>query len=154
MTQKKEPTVTTIDTLKSMLASETVELPGFNPGETVTFRLRRSNLRALVAAGKVPNPLLAAAQRLYEGTNSSAKANFGEIVRVMDIVVDNALAEPKLAELTAAGIDLTEEQYGAIWKYAQEGAAALEAFRKKSANSPGNKSGKDVEGAPERADGR
>ena len=145
MTQKKPASVTTVESLKGMNASTPVELPGWEPGQNVTFRLRRTSLRGLVKAGKIPNPLLAAAQRLYEGQNSRASAKFDDLVKVMTIVVDNALVEPKLSDLEAEGIDLTEEQFGLIWAYAQKGIAALEAFRKVSGNPAGGKNSEAVE---------
>ena len=85
MTQKtKTPAaVTPIAQMPSGFATEIVELPGWEPDQTVHFRLRRSNLRGLVTAGKIPNPLLSAAQRLYEGGSSKSNASFADIVKVM-----------------------------------------------------------------------
>lgn len=148
MTQKKNaPAVTPIDQMQNSLGTELVELPGWTPDTTVTFRLRRCSLRGLVTSGKVPNPLLAAAQRLYEGQSSKANANFAEIIKVMNLVVDNALVEPKLSELSEAGIELTEDQFGMIWSYAQKGALALTAFRAIAGNPAGDQDSGKVENA-------
>ncbi|MEG2622642.1 MAG: hypothetical protein RSC06_07040 [Clostridia bacterium] len=147
MSSKK--TITTIEQLKETMKGELVELPGWNKDQTVTFRLRRSSLQALVIAGKIPNPLLAAAQRLYEGADSRTKVRFDELMKTMRIVVDDALVEPRLDELTAAGVELTEEQFAAIWQYAQRGAAALVAFRAKPVNTADDTNGEGVEGTPE-----
>lgn len=145
-TKKSAPGVTPIDTLKPTNLIEIVELPGWEPDQTVNFRLRRCSLRGLVTAGRVPNPLLAAAQRLYEGNTSKSNANFGDIVKVMTLVVENALVEPTLTELTDADVELTEEQFGLIWGYAQKGAMILEAFRKVPSNTADDKNGQNVEG--------
>ncbi len=149
MTQKKQnpATVTPIARMPAAFATELVELPGWEPEQTVHFRLRRSNLRALVTAGKIPNPMLSAAQRLYEGQSSKANASFGEIVKVMTLVVDNAMVEPTYKELTEAGVELTEEQFGLIWGYANRGAQALAAFRAIPRNPDGDQDGQAVEGA-------
>ena len=147
MTQKtKNPaTVTPIDQMVSSFATEIVELPGWEPDQTVKFRLRRSNLRGLVTAGKIPNPLLSAAQRLYEGSTSKSNASFADIVKVMTLVVDNAMVEPKFSDLTEAGVELTEEQFGLIWSYANRGAQALAAFRAVAGNTASNPDSQAVE---------
>lgn len=147
MTAKK--TVTSIEQLKDMMKGELVELPGWVKGQTVTFRLRRSSLQALVTAGKVPNPLLAAAQRLYEGAGSRTNVKFNELVQTMRIVVSDAMVEPKLTELTDAGVELTEEQFAAIWQYAQRGASALVAFRSKPVDTADDQDSEGVENTPE-----
>ena len=52
----------------------------------------------MIRAGKIPNPLIAAAQKLYEGLNKSrANATFEETAKVMRLVVEEALAEPTMA---------------------------------------------------------
>ncbi len=148
MTTKKTG-VTSIAQLKDMMKGELVTLPGWIKGQTVTFRLKRSSLQALVTAGKVPNPLLAAAQRLYEGADSRTRVKFDELVQTMRLVVSDAMVEPKLAELTDAGIELTEEQFAAIWQYAQRGAAALVNFRTEPVDTADDQNSESVEGTPE-----
>ena len=138
-------TVTSIEQLKSACTPEIIELPGFDPDTAVYFKVRRANLRSMVKAGKVPNPLLAAAQRLYEGAESKAKTSFGEIVKVMNLVVGSAMLEPTMADLDDAGIELTEDQFGMLWAYSQRGASALIPFRGKPSRSPADPNGKGVE---------
>ncbi len=145
--------VTAIETLRQSSAPEVVELPGFAPGETVRFRLRRSSLRELARAGRIPNPLLPAAQRLYEGPGSTAQASFAEAARVMDEVVSSAMVEPTMAQLREAGVELTEEQFGLIWAYSQKGVSALETFRGKCERAGAGSDGGGVEHAPKPADG-
>lgn len=138
--------VTTIDQLKAAMEPELVELPGFAPDTTVTFRLRRANLRTMAQLGKIPNPLLAAAQKLYEGVVTTAKTNFQDTAKVMNIVVASAMVEPTMEQLTDAGIELTEQQFALIWNYSQMGAEALKAFRAKSRNFKHDQDGQGVEG--------
>ncbi len=128
-----------------------VDLPGFTPGTTVRFRLRRANLRELARAGRIPNPLLPAAQRLYEGAQSGARASFAEVARVMDEVVSSAMVEPTMEQLRNAGVELTEEQFGLIWAYSQQGVAALETFRSQRSDLQSDPHRRGVAHAPERA---
>lgn len=145
-TTPKTNAVTPISELQAACAPKLVELPGFEPDTRVTFRLGQANLRAMAKAGKIPNPLLPAAQRLYEG-QSGPKASFQDIAKVMDIVVASAMVEPTMDELNAAGIELTEEQFGVIWGYSQRGAAALAAFRKQPGGIRADPNSQGVEGA-------
>lgn len=130
---------------------QVVDLPGFTPGTTVRFRLRRANLRELARAGRIPNPLLPAAQRLYEGAQSGARASFADVARVMDEVVSSAMVEPTMAQLRDAGVELTEEQFGLIWAYSQQGVAALETFRDRRRALQSHPHGRGVARPPEPA---
>jgi hypothetical protein len=126
MTEQK---ITTLASLKKLAhKTETVALIGLDEDTPFVCRLRRSGLRQMITAGKIPNQLLAAAQRLYEGAGSKATANIKDMLKVMETVVDDALVEPKLIELREAGIELTEPQFGAIFNYAQHGIKAVQPF--------------------------
>lgn len=139
--------VTPIAALKKYADTGTVvELPGWEEGVPFCPRLRRSSLRLLVTAGKIPNSLLGAAQRLYEGGNSKATAKFSDSLEVMRLVVEDSMAEPTLAELKDIGVELTEEQFGLIFMYAQNGIQVLESFRKEQRSADGDRDGEDVEG--------
>ena len=117
-------------------------------------RLKRASLTGMIRAGKIPNPLIAAAQKLYEGLNKSrVSATFEETAKVMRLVVEEALAEPTMEQLKAAGLDLTEEQADQIYLYAIKGAKVLEAFRSQPANRQPDPSGDDVQAAPQQPDG-
>lgn len=143
--------VTPIDVLALQSGPRVVELPGFEPGSTVRFCLRRANLRELARGGRIPNPLLPAAQRLYEGAQSTARASFAEVARVMDEVVSSAMVEPTMGQLRDAGVELTEEQFGLIWAYSQKGVAALETFRDRRGPDGADSHRPGVEDAPQRA---
>ena len=64
-----------------------------------------------------------------------------------------ALAEPTMEQLKAAGLDLTEEQADQIYLYAIKGAKVLEAFRSQPANRQPDPSGDDIQAAPQQPDG-
>ena len=128
-TTAQEPV--TIESLRKYADySQVVEIPNFEGDGLMPVRLRRTSLRGMLTAGKIPNTLMAAAQRLYEGTaNSKASATFADVMRVMDCVVADAMVAPSHKDLRDADIELTEQQVTAIYAYAQQGAKALEPFR-------------------------
>ena len=126
---KKNLTATSVATLADIGKGELVELPGWTDDQPFVARLRRASLTGMIRAGRIPNPLIAAAQRLYEGGRSASKATFEETAKVVRMVVADALVEPKEAVLEEAGLELTEQQVQAIYEYALKGPKALEAFR-------------------------
>lgn len=139
---KKNLTATSVAALADIGKGELVELPGWTDDKPFVARLRRASLTGMIRAGRIPNPLIAAAQRLYEGGRSASKATFEETAKVMRMVVAEALVEPKEAVLEEAGLELTEQQVDAIYMYAIRGPKALEAFRyqqeHRDADSSGN----------------
>lgn len=138
--------ITNIASLKKYVDNgEIVELPGWELDVPFVCKLRRSSLRNMITAGKIPNPLMAAAQRLYEGNRSKATASIDQTLSTMRLVVADAMVTPTLDELDEIGISLTEEQFGAIYLYAQNGVRALEQFRQQSGNTDGDNDGQDVE---------
>lgn len=127
--EKKNLKTTSAAALADIGKGELVELPGWTDDKPFVARLRRASLTGMIRAGRIPNPLIAAAQRLYEGGRSASKATFEETAKVMRMVVAEALVEPKEAVLEEAGLELTEQQTDAIYMYAIHGPKALEAFR-------------------------
>lgn len=142
--------ITAISSLKKIAQhTDVIALRGWDAETPFVCRVRRSSLRVMITAGKIPNPLMAAAQKLYEGQSSRATASITDMLRVMERVVEDALVEPKLAEVKEAGLELTEEQFGAIFNYAQSGVKAVEPFLFKPA---GDHSGEDGEAVADEAE--
>ena len=151
---KKDTHITNLAALEKAANGEIVTLPGWTEEQPFVARLKRASLTGMIRAGKIPNPLIAAAQKLYEGSGKSrANATFEETAKVMRLVAEEALAEPTMEQLKAAGLDLTEEQADQIYLYAIKGAKVLEAFRSQSANRQPDPSGDDVQAAPQQPDG-
>lgn len=121
--------VTTMSKLSDYAKGELVELSGWNDSEPFVARLRRASLTGMIKAGKIPNPLIAAAQKLYEGPKSRAQPSFEDTARVYRMVAEEALVEPSIEQIAAAGLELTERQTDEIYMYAIRGARALEQFR-------------------------
>lgn len=139
--------------LKAASLGEVLALPGWAEGVPFYARVRRASLTAMAAAGRIPNPLLAAAQSLYEGPRGGARPAFDETAKVVMAVVGQALAEPSLAQLAGAGIELTEEQIGEIYFYATGGARALARFRALAADRRARPAGGGDGGAPQQPAG-
>ena len=119
---KKDTHITNLAALEKAANGEIVALPGWTEEQPFVARLKRASLTGMIRAGKIPNPLIAAAQKLYEGSGKSrANATFEETAKVMRLVVEEALAEPTMEQLKAAGLDLTEEQADQIYLYAIKG---------------------------------
>lgn len=112
-----------------------VELPPFADGQPFVARMCRPSMLALVKAGRVPNTLLNQATSMFANgvgaLNATGKnsTNINELFDVIDVVVEAALLEPKLSDIRAAGIELTDDQLMAIFSYTQKGVKALEQFR-------------------------
>lgn len=121
--------VTSIKEMARAGGAEEVTLSGWN-GEDITVKLRRPSLYAMAAAGKIPNPLLGVADGLFMmNATTITKARFDETAKMMELIAREALVEPTLDEITAAGLTLTDSQYLEIYSYVIRGAKNLERFR-------------------------
>ncbi len=132
----EERTVCTIEDLKKAFGGEIVDLPGFSKDYPVfTARLRRPSLMAMVKRGEIPNELLTEANTLFtKGAAGAMNANVADpdamknMVGILDALCKAAFVEPKFSELQSAGIELTDEQYLAVFDYTQNGVDALKRF--------------------------
>lgn len=89
--------------------------------------LKRPSVLSLAMAGKIPNPLLSAAARLFDFAPRGESANLKEIGEVLHIIASASLVEPAYDEIKDC---LTDTQLTEIYHYAKEGADGLDYFRK------------------------
>lgn len=129
--------ITTVDDLKKIAEGEVVELPAFAEGIPFVARLRRPSMMSLAKQGKIPNSLLTDANKLFAGgaagvvnKNIDNDNMMEELFELMEVICDAALVEPKYKDLKNNGIELTDQQFMAIFGYTQEGVKSLEKFRK------------------------
>ena len=132
--------ITSIDDLKAIAQGEVVELPPFYGGQPFVVRMRRPSLMVLIKSGKIPNSLLATANQLFTSSTDKNSLDknpecFGEVLGVLDIIVEAAMIEPSLQQIKDSGVELTDEQYMAIFNYTQKGIEALKPFRGKQENT-------------------
>lgn len=122
---------TSIDDLVKASQGVVLELPPFVEGQPFVAKLRRPSLLALVKSGKIPNALLATANKLFaEGTvdNDDPQA-LSSLFSVLDSLCEACFVEPSYAEIKAHNIELTDDQLMFIFNYTQRGVAALDSFR-------------------------
>lgn len=121
--------ITTVEQFKQKCFKE-VEIPGFEPGETVTVRLRRVSVLGLASSGRIPNSLQSAVNELFSSGSNSSKQEIAtksmskmiEMSQLLDIMTKEALVEPSFDEV---GEYLTDEQKNAIFEYTQTGIVDL-----------------------------
>ena len=131
--ETKELKVTPISELIKYKDGQIVELPPFAEGQPFVARLRRPSLMGLVKSGKIPNSLMKQATTLFaKGGQSLSGMNANtltEMLEIMDVIVDEAMLEPKYSELKDNGISLSDDQITAIFTYTQQGVDYLKQFR-------------------------
>ena len=139
--------VTSVEELIQYSKGEIVELPSFREGAPFIARLRRPSMMSLVKSGKIPNALVKSASKLFNGKgvdDNNPKA-MGQAFEVFDALCEAAFMEPTYKEIKEAGVELTDEQYMAIFNYTQRGIRALEPFRAKPVNTGSARSGAEVQ---------
>ena len=133
MKQKILP-ITPLESLQEYARGAIVQLPSFSEDQPFVARLRRPSMMALAKSGKIPNSLLNTANSLFmgKGMDSNNEGALKEVLSIVDILCDAAFVEPTYSQLKEAGVELTDEQYMAVFNYTQQGVKALEPFRGES----------------------
>lgn len=108
-----------------------IELPPFAEGQPFVAKLRRPSMLALIKSGKIPNSLLATANKLFaDGTVDEDDPNaLSSLFSVLDALCEACFVEPSYNEMKTAGVELTDDQLMFIFNYTQRGVAALDSFR-------------------------
>lgn len=123
--------ITSLSSLEQYAQGQVVELPPFGEGQPFFARLRRPSLLMLIKSGKIPNALLATANSLFVGGKIETKdpSALADVVGVMEVICEASFVEPTWAQITGAGVELTDQQYMAVFNYSQQGIKALDSFR-------------------------
>ena len=75
--------VTKIEDLKKYAEGVEVGIPGFDAGEVITFKLKRPSLIDMARNGKIPNPLMDTAVKLFkDGLSDAGFDGFPHVGRV------------------------------------------------------------------------
>lgn len=105
-------------------ATRVIEIPGFEPGEVFSVKVKNVGVLSMIIGGKLPNSLLVMATQLFPDTQSSTSLqkstdkllNDPEALKAMSqmmrAVAKEALIEPKFEDI-AEGI--TDEQIQSIF---------------------------------------
>lgn len=128
--------ITSFEQFKQMAFKE-VELPGFEEGEKVVVRLKKVSVLGLASSGKIPNALMNTVNKLFGESKKGATAeqvasksveNLADMAKLLDIIAENALIEPKYSEI---GELLTDDQKNVIFEYSQSGVNKVQPFLSK-----------------------
>ena len=145
-----EQNVTSIEQLLEYRKGQFVQLPEFAEGQPFFARLKRPSLLALVKSGKIPNQLILTANRLFngKGMDDTKESSMPEVLEILDSICEATFVEPNYSEMKDAGIELTDEQFMAVFNYTQQGVKALEPFRTQSTDNGSVKHGSEVQSTP------
>jgi hypothetical protein len=123
--------ITSLTALGQYAQGQIVELPGFGDDQPFVVRLRRPSLMVLMKSGKIPNALLSTANSLFTGSGKALNdpSAIPDIVGVLDVICEASFVEPTWAQLQGIGLELTDQQYMAVFNYSQQGIKALDPFR-------------------------
>ena len=102
------------------------QLTSFDGKESMPVILKRPSILSLAMGGKIPNPLMSAASKLFDFSPKGEEVSLKEIGQVMHIVAEASLVSPAYDEIKDY---LTDEQLMEIYHYAKEGADGLTYFR-------------------------
>lgn len=104
-------------------AQSIIDLPGFEPGETVTVKVKKVSLLGLASSGKIPNSLMGVVSKLFNSAGNAPeaeamKSNIVEMTQLMSLIAKNALVEPSYEKVKEY---LTDDQLSGIFDYAMGG---------------------------------
>lgn len=103
-----------------------VNISSYDGRDSMSVILKRPSILTLATLGKIPNPLLSAAAKLFEFAPKSEPASIKEIGEILHIVAEASLINPSYEEVRD---QLTDTQLMEIYHYAKGGADGLEYFR-------------------------
>ena len=127
-----------MDEIVRAAAPVEAEICGWNEGEALRVKMRRPALVNMAADGKIPNPLLKTVNVLLNGAAEAiAAVDVAESSRAVRHIAQAALVEPKLEELEAAGVQLTDEQYMEIYAWVLGGLDGIDRFRGRKRDGTG-----------------
>ena len=128
--------VTSISQLNEYAKGQLVELPSFGEGQPFFARLRRPSMLALAKSGKIPNSLLATANRMFDSSLDTKNENMlKEFYTVIETILEAAFVEPTYQEIKDAGVQLSDDQMIFVFNYTQQGVRALDQFRPNGKNT-------------------
>lgn len=127
--------VTSISQLNEYAKGQLVELPSFGEGQPFFARLRRPSMLALAKSGKIPNSLLATANRMFDSSLDTKNENMlKDFYLVIETILEAAFVEPTYQEIKDAGVQLSDDQLIFVFNYTQQGVRVLDQFRSHGKN--------------------
>ena len=122
--------VTSISQLNEYAKGQLVELPSFGEDQPFFARLRRPSMLALAKSGKIPNSLLATANRMFDSNlDTKNESMLKDFYMVRETILEAAFIEPTYQEIKDAGVQLSDDQMIFVFNYTQQVIRALDQFR-------------------------
>ncbi len=127
---------------KSM-ALQHLNIPDFDGSGTMEVVLQRPRLLAMAEMGKIPNPMLNAANDAMFGKNKSKakEPELKSLAETISLYCAVCLVEPTYDEVKDY---LTDAQMLAIWNWVMGKTKSLDTFRKNKEDGSGNHNGQEV----------
>lgn len=131
--------------------AQSIEIHDWDGSGMIEVRARRPGLYNMASMGFIPNPLLRAMQAMFSGNTAQINAvDAKKQGECLTAIARYALVEPTMAQITEAGLELTDQQLLELYQFALAGPVRYAAFRA-AADGAAAANGAEVPGAPERA---
>ena len=131
--------------------AQSIEIHDWDGSGMIEVRARRPGLYNMASMGFIPNPLLGAMQAMFSGSTAQINAvDAKKQGECLTAIARYALVEPTMAQITEAGLELTDQQLLELYQFALAGPVRYAAFRA-AADGAAAANGAKVPGAPERA---
>lgn len=131
--------------------AQSIEIHDWDGSGLIEVRARRPGLYNMASMGFIPNPLLGAMQAMFSGNTAQINAvDAKKQGECLTAIARYALVEPTMAQITEAGLELTDQQLLELYQFALAGPVRYAAFRA-AADGAAAANGAEVPGAPERA---
>lgn len=131
--------------------AQSIAIHDWDGSGLIEVRARRPGLYNMASMGFIPNPLLGAMQAMFSGNTAQINAvDAKKQGECLTAIARYALVEPTMAQITEAGLELTDQQLLELYQFALAGPVRYAAFRA-AADGAAAANGAEVPGAPERA---
>lgn len=131
--------------------AQSIEIHDWDGSGMIEVRARRPGLYNMASMGFIPNPLLGAMQAMFSGSTAQINAvDAKKQGECLTAIARYALVEPTMAQITEAGLELTDQQLLELYQFALAGPVRYAAFRV-AADGAAAANGAEVPGASERA---
>ncbi len=131
--------------------AQSIEIHDWDGSGMIEVRARRPGLYNMASMGFIPNPLLGAMQAMFSGSTAQINAvDAKKQGECLTAIARYALVEPTMAQITEAGLELTDQQLLELYQFALAGPVRYAAFRA-AADGAAAANGAEVPGASERA---
>lgn len=112
-----------------------IQIPGFDAGETFEIKVKKLSIVGLMSSGKIPNSLMTVVKDAFAGIKSSdgneddiessIMDKAGEIGKLLDIVCEQAMMEPKFNDIRDV---MNDAQKLAVFQFIQGGVEEVKPF--------------------------